>query len=529
MIFFDKLVSWFQANQRDLPWRHDRTPYRVWLSEIMLQQTQVSTVLDYYKRFTERFPTVQDLAKAHEDDVLALWSGLGYYSRARNLHRCAQIIESRYQGLFPTHASELSQLPGIGSYTAGAIVAFAYNQPSAVVDGNIARVFSRLYNDETPWGDSTGKKHFEQMSLELAQEAPDCRLWQESLMELGALVCKPTHPDCHHCPLLSGCRAHQQQNIPERPVKLLKTQKSRLDRVCALVHTSDAIWLEKNQQDLLFKGLYAPPNALSSPRSLEEDFQTLTRTLELKNKSCGSFISIERTLSHRNLHLHAKVISMKNAVPKGHWILKSDLRKVGLSAAFKALLLKAGLLCWVLSGPVACVHNRPSIRYIRQAIPAAPTTDAVSYARSLIGQKAAQWNGKTYRADCSGTVRAIYDAAGWPLGNAEGTKAIYKVVKDSGQIFSKNPKPGDLIFFHTGNQPKSLNHIGFVEAIQPDQTILLIHHMSGLIVRSRMNLNYPNLQISPKDKTRLNHILRRSGNGKSYTAAEVFDSFGRIL
>ena len=148
MTFFDNFLKpWFLKTQRDLPWRLNRSPYRVWVSEIMLQQTQVATVIDYYQRFTERFPTVNALSTAHEDEVLALWSGLGYYSRARNLHKTAQIITRDHAGIFPDTHEALQRLPGIGSYTAGAILAFAFQKPAPVVDGNIARVFSRLFDD----------------------------------------------------------------------------------------------------------------------------------------------------------------------------------------------------------------------------------------------------------------------------------------------------------------------------------------------------------------------------------------------
>ncbi|MEI6806963.1 MAG: hypothetical protein WCK49_10765 [Myxococcaceae bacterium] len=160
MTFFDKLEPWFLKTQRDLPWRIDRSPYRVWLSEIMLQQTQVATVIDYYERFTAKFPTVEALANAPEDEILALWSGLGYYSRARNLHKTAKIIASEHAGIFPDDHEALQKLPGIGSYTAGAILGFAFQKAAPVVDGNIMRVLSRLLND---FGD---KKHFETISLE---------------------------------------------------------------------------------------------------------------------------------------------------------------------------------------------------------------------------------------------------------------------------------------------------------------------------------------------------------------------------
>ncbi len=527
MTFFDKLEPWFLQTQRDLPWRIDRTPYRVWLSEIMLQQTQVATVIDYYERFTAKFPTVETLAQAPEDDVLALWSGLGYYSRARNLHKTAQIIARDHAGIFPADYLALQKLPGIGSYTAGAILAFAFQKPAPVVDGNIARVFSRLFDDHTLWGDSAGKKHFEALSAGLAAQAPHILLWQEGLMELGALVCKPTGPDCDQCPFGTVCQARKNNTVEQLPIKQAKPEKTRLDIVCALIHDAEHIWLEKNRGNGLFKSLYAPPNRVTMPENKAQDFENLLSSLSLSAPESGKFLSVQRTLTHRNLHLHAKIISMASTShPSQHWVKKSDLNKIGLSAAIKSLLSKAALLGLLLA-PVACSHKSASIRYVPR-IPQTPVhQDPIAYAQSLIGQPYAILRDKDYRADCSGTVRAIYDAAGLSLGNAEGTDAIYSYIQKNGSLDMRKAEPGDLVFFNAGDK-KQLNHIGFVEEVLPDNTILFIHHMSGLIIRSRMNLKSPSLQIDPQSKTRLNHILRRAGQKKGYTAGQLFAGFGRL-
>ncbi|MES2504634.1 MAG: A/G-specific adenine glycosylase [Myxococcota bacterium] len=511
MTFFDNfheqdilLKRWFKAHQRDLPWRVNRTPYRVWLSEIMLQQTQVATVIDYYLRFTHRFPTVQDLATASEDEVLSLWSGLGYYSRARNLHRAAKLVYSEYSGVFPSDYKTLQTLPGVGSYTAGAIMAFALDKPAPVVDGNIARVLSRLLNDRTRWGDGPGKKHFESLSLSFAEKARSPLLWQEGLMELGATVCKPSRPDCASCPFQSSCLARQHNTIEQLPVLMKKPEKTRLDVYCELIYNNDHIWLEKNQSTGLFKGLYAPP--------LCEPFE--------------STLTVKRTLTHRNLHLHAKLIPMDIAErPSAHWIKRSALNQIGLSTAVKTLLQKAALLSILLTS--ACSVKGPSIRYltrIEQTLPG--RQDPVVYAKQLVGKSHAKLGGKDYRADCSGTVRAIYDAGGIWLGNASSTDDMYRYVQKNGQLDTRAPKPKDLIFFNAGDS-KELAHIGFVEEVLPDGTVLFIHHISGMIVRSRMNLKSPNLQTDPQSGARLNHILRR-GKRKGYTAGQLFVAFGRM-
>jgi len=221
----DVVEPWFRANKRDLPWRKNKTPYRVWLSEIMLQQTQVQVVTEYYQRFIATFPTILDLSKAKEQDVLSLWSGLGYYSRGRNLHKCAKQIVDRYKGQFPDQFDELIQLPGIGSYTAGAISAFAFDKPAPVVDGNIARVLARLLNDPTPVNTPKGKKHFEAISANMVSFSNSPGDLQEGLMEIGAVICKRSAPRCNICPIKTHCAI---ANLDRLKIETLpkKNQKS---------------------------------------------------------------------------------------------------------------------------------------------------------------------------------------------------------------------------------------------------------------------------------------------------------------
>lgn len=499
------LVTWFKGQGRDLPWRHNRTPYRVWLSEIMLQQTQVATVIDYYERFTARFSTVQDLSEAPEDTVMALWSGLGYYSRARNLHKTAQIVVGEYAGVFPQEHKALQKLPGIGSYTAGAILAFAFNKAAPVVDGNIARVLSRLYNDETLWGDLSGKKHFEAKSFELAQKSSDVRLWQEGLMELGALICKPIQPDCERCPLIKHCKAYEQQTVLQLPKLLKKPEKTRLDVFCELKYDDKNIWLEKNRENKLFKGLYAPP---ACPQ-FEPEKETS--------------VSIKRTLTHRHLHLHAKLRPMSSrAHPSPHWIPRNCLNEIGLSAAIKTLLQKAALLTLLLT--ISCASKGPLIRYVtsftpKVEMPEAEGKDSIQYARSLIGKS-------LIRSDGSPAMRAILEVSGKDIGSTNTALGVYRHIQQNGHLDFRDAKPGDLVFFHTGNR-KSIAHIGFVESVLPDDTVLFIHQMGGVMVRSRLNLNAPSLQLDPKSNMRLNHILRRVSK-KGYTTGQLFAGFGRL-
>ncbi|MFM2290744.1 MAG: hypothetical protein RIS29_557 [Bacteroidota bacterium] len=217
------LISWYELNKRELPWRETSDPYKIWLSEIILQQTRVVQGLHYYLRFVERFPTVKHLADASEDEVLKYWQGLGYYSRARNLHKAANQICNQFDAVFPVQHSDVIKLAGIGDYTAAAICSFAYNQPYAVVDGNVYRVLSRLFGVETPIDSTEGKKLFAALAQEILS-APHAATHNQAIMEFGALLCTPMSPDCVKCPLSVQCVAFKSDLIGQLPVKEKKTK-----------------------------------------------------------------------------------------------------------------------------------------------------------------------------------------------------------------------------------------------------------------------------------------------------------------
>ena len=224
-LLHDKLIDWYELNHRILPWRETDNPYKIWISEIILQQTRVAQGMEYYMRFVERFPDVESLANATEDEVLLYWQGLGYYSRARNLHAAAKMAAS--SGVFNKVQDssilydQLRSLPGIGDYTAGAIASFAFNLPYPALDGNVYRVLSRLYDCEIAFDTTEGKKHFRRLAEELLdRERP--RLFNSAIMELGALHCVPTAPDCHTCPLNTWCKA-----LANNTVELLPVRKPR--------------------------------------------------------------------------------------------------------------------------------------------------------------------------------------------------------------------------------------------------------------------------------------------------------------
>lgn len=252
------LVDWYDKNKRSLPWRETTDPYIIWISEIILQQTRVVQGLSYFLRFSERFPDVSSLAEADEDEVLKYWQGLGYYSRARNLHKAAKDICDRFGSVFPNRYKDIISLKGIGEYTAAAIVSFAWNQPYPVVDGNVFRVLSRLFALDTPVDTPRGKKEFTRLAGMIMNPAK-AGLHNQAIMELGALQCVPQNPDCKTCPLQSCCLAFGSGTVSSYPVKQNKT-KTR-NRYFHYFHIimKDKTWLSRREKKDIWEGLYEFP------------------------------------------------------------------------------------------------------------------------------------------------------------------------------------------------------------------------------------------------------------------------------
>ncbi|MEO5572214.1 MAG: A/G-specific adenine glycosylase [Bacteroidia bacterium] len=252
------LSNWYNKSKRNLPWRNTKNPYIIWLSEIILQQTRVEQGLPYFEKFSEKFPTVEKLASAHEDKILKMWQGLGYYSRARNMHYTAKEIIKSFKGKFPVDYSELRKLKGVGDYTAAAISSFAYNKPHAVVDGNVYRFLSRYFGIKTPVDSSKGKKIFSGLAYELLDKK-NPGLHNQAIMEFGAMQCKPANPDCGICPLISGCFAFKKNKIKQFPVKA-KAQQIRARHFHYLVITrKDKVYLHKRTANDIWKNLYEFP------------------------------------------------------------------------------------------------------------------------------------------------------------------------------------------------------------------------------------------------------------------------------
>lgn len=253
--FSNTLIDWYGSNKRDLPWRNTTDPYRIWISEIILQQTRVVQGYDYYLRFINRFPTVDALAYAKEDEVLRLWQGLGYYSRARNLHAAAQSVAGRD---FPKTYEGVRALKGVGDYTAAAICSIAYGLPYAVVDGNVYRVLSRCFGVETPIDSTVGKKEFAALAQELLnKECPG--LYNQAIMDFGALQCTPSAPDCLFCPLADSCAALSKGLVDKLPAKQKKTKVRNRYFTYLYVRIGEYTFINKRADDDIWKGLYELP------------------------------------------------------------------------------------------------------------------------------------------------------------------------------------------------------------------------------------------------------------------------------
>jgi A/G-specific adenine glycosylase len=263
------LTQWYEANKRELPWRDISDPYKIWISEIILQQTRVNQGTSYYLRFIERFPTVLGLAESSEDEVLKYWQGLGYYSRARNLHKAAKQIISNFGGKFPTQHPDILSLAGIGEYTAAAISSFAYNDNYAVVDGNVFRFLSRFFGTETPIDSTSGKKEFANLASEILSTT-NPGIHNQAIMEFGALQCIPNSPDCSICPLNNTCRAFQTNSVTTLPVKSKKAKTQNRYFNYLFINHQNNTFIQKRTSKDIWQNLYEFP-LIESEHILTDD------------------------------------------------------------------------------------------------------------------------------------------------------------------------------------------------------------------------------------------------------------------
>ncbi|MCL9780890.1 A/G-specific adenine glycosylase [Vibrio sp. S4M6] len=339
--FASAILNWYDAyGRKNLPWQQNKTAYSVWLSEIMLQQTQVTTVIPYFERFLQRFPSVIDLADAHQDEVLHLWTGLGYYARARNLHKAAQIVRDQYQGEFPLDLEAMNALPGVGRSTAAAVLSSVYKKPFAILDGNVKRTLARSF--AVPgW---PGQKKVENQLWDIAQEhtpETDTDKYNQAMMDMGAMVCTRSKPKCSLCPVSEFCLSHRQGNPLDYPGKKPKKEKPVKETWFVILHHDNQVWLEQRPQTGIWGGLYCFP---------EHDSQQITSQLQRRFINDGDISNVSQLIAFRHTFSHyhlditpilvdiSKQPDMVMEAGQGLWYNLSQPKQVGLAAPVKQLL-----------------------------------------------------------------------------------------------------------------------------------------------------------------------------------------------
>jgi len=350
-----KLLKWYDQNKANLPWRQASTPYTTWLSEIMLQQTQIETVLPYYKHFLQRYPTVHDLANAPLDNVLKSWEGLGYYSRARNLHQTAKTISQEYDGQFPTTVPELMKLKGIGRYTAGAIASIAFNTRASVLDGNVIRVLTRLGDiDSDVTETATKNRLWDVADSLLPKEHEDARYgdYNQALMELGQKICTPKNPKCSDCPVQAQCQAFANQTQFKRPVKKKRAPIPHYDVAAGIIRRDDGmILIAQRLNEGLLGGLW------EFPGGKQEEGETLPETLkrELQEELAIEveveelFIKVRHAFTHFKITLHTFDCHYIGAMPPydepqaieaqaWQWVTEADFEKYSFGKADREII-----------------------------------------------------------------------------------------------------------------------------------------------------------------------------------------------
>ncbi len=347
------LLAWYENEKRDLPWRKTSDPYRIWISEVMLQQTQVETVKGYYERFLKTYPTVDTLALGDDDTLMKLWEGLGYYSRARNLKRAAYLLHTEYGGIMPTELGEIRKLPGIGPYTAGAVLSIAYGKAVPAVDGNVIRVYSRLFSVLEPVDTKEAKETINQIADALVHNG-DPGSYNQALMELGAMVCTPRNPKCDTCPVSHCCMALESGIQAELPRKLPKKAKKEMDVYAMVVRKEAEFLVVRRQSGGLLEGLWSLPS-VEIDRHKEKAVDMKSHCLDyLKdNFDMDAVFSEElgkasHVFTHIKWHIHVLAFEWVSgeipAFPESMWIKASEIGTYAFPTAYKKALRGASLL-----------------------------------------------------------------------------------------------------------------------------------------------------------------------------------------
>jgi len=343
--FTKQLIHWHHtANDRQLPWKAEKDPYKIWLSEIILQQTRAQQGLPYYFNFLKAYPTIRKMAAAEDEEVYRIWQGLGYYNRCRNMLATARYISQELKGKFPTEYDSILALKGIGPYTAAAIASFAYGLPHAVVDGNVYRVLARYFGIDTPSDGAEGKKLFHGLAQELLYKE-DSAAYNQAIMDLGATVCTPQKPQCEECPLQKQCVAHRQDMVLLLPVRAKKLKVKERHFNYLLLKHKDSIWVYKRTGKDIWHNLHE--FYLIETRQ-ETDIKALMATEEYKTLSFDKKPlykgNIKQKLTHQTIHSHFYEISIHNpdmaALPHGKWVAINDLKKIAFPKTIVSFLEK---------------------------------------------------------------------------------------------------------------------------------------------------------------------------------------------
>ncbi len=345
--FSQHLLDWYRANKRDLPWRRTTDPYRIWISETLLQQTQVTTVIPYYERFLAHFPTVQALAAAPLDDVLKTWEGAGYYARARNLHRAAKEIVEQYGGKLPDTVDELLKLPGIGRYTAGAIASIAFSRDAPILDGNVIRVLCRYFGIREDIRDNSTRDELWELSTELVPhgEASD---FNQALMDHGATICTPRKPRCLLCPVMRGCVARQEGIQEQLPVKRKKKPNPHYIIGVGIIWKRGSILIQQRKPEGLLGGLWEFPGGKLEPGESLSDcvHREVKEELGIEVKVGEEFAAVDHGYTHFSITMHAFSCEYLSGRPRPvsatayKWVKPGELEKYAFPAANRKIIAK---------------------------------------------------------------------------------------------------------------------------------------------------------------------------------------------
>lgn len=343
--FADRLLAWYQDHKREMPWRGEADPYKIWVSEIMLQQTRVDQATPYFRNFISLFPTVFDLAKADQQQVLKAWEGLGYYSRARNLHAAAKAVVNEYQGNLPDSYDEIIKLKGIGPYTAAAVTSIAFNKPNAVVDGNVIRVLTRYYGIEDDTRSTKTRRNVQELANKLIDDNKPGD-FNQALMELGSEVCTPSNPDCINCPVQSGCVATKMAKTEVIPYKSPSKKKPHHTIGVGIIERDDGkVLIALRPEDAMLGGLWEFPGG--KQKKGEEIQQSIERELReelgVEVKAYYELMNLKHTYSHFSITLHAWFCKLISGEPKPkesqeiRWVDRSELEQYPFPKANKVL------------------------------------------------------------------------------------------------------------------------------------------------------------------------------------------------